>query len=122
MGAVFAMQYICKKKKKKKVKILGAFCITSVCPFKQALVSHKGISAGLVEGKMNLSQQCALAATRANCTLQCTRPRTASRTGKGTVLFCSVLVQPHLQHRVQFWMLQYRKNIELLESLQRRAT
>ena len=53
----------------------------------------------LVNSKWNMSQQCALAAQRANRTLGCTRPSTASGRGEGlSPLLCAVW--PHLQH----WM------------------
>ena len=35
---------------------------------------------------------------------------------------CSVLVRPHLQYCIQMWSSQYRRDTDLLECIQRRAT
>ncbi|TRZ08529.1 hypothetical protein HGM15179_018576 [Zosterops borbonicus] len=72
----------------------------------------------LVNGKLNISQQCALAARRANHIL---RHSITSWSKEVIVLLYSALVGPHLEYCVQIWAPQYKKDIQLLESTQRRA-
>ena len=76
----------------------------------------------LVDEKLDVSQQCALATQKANCVLGCITKRVSSREREGIVPLCSALVKPHVKHRVQAWSPQHRKDVALLEQVQRRAT
>jgi len=71
---------------------------------------------------LNTSQQSALAAKRANHALGCIKHSIASWSRKVTVPLCTTLVWPHLKHCVQLCVLPYRKDIKLVECIQRRAT
>jgi len=73
----------------------------------------------LVDEKLNMTRQCALAAQKANCILGCIKRSMVSRARDVTLPLYSTLVRPHLESWVRLWSPQHRKDRDLLEQVQR---
>jgi len=76
----------------------------------------------LVDEKLDMSHQCALADQKANRIPGSFKTSVPSRSREVILPLCSALVRPHLESCIQCWSPQHRKDMDLLEWSQRRAT
>ncbi|GAB0187946.1 cAMP-dependent protein kinase inhibitor alpha [Grus japonensis] len=74
----------------------------------------------LVDEKLNMTEQRALAAQKANRVLGRIKRGVTSRSREGILPLYSALMRPHLEYCVQLWGPQYKKDMELLGRVQRR--
>lgn len=69
----------------------------------------------LVDSELSVSRRRALAAKMTNSVLGCVNRSTAKRLRDLITPLCSVLVSSQLEHCVQFWDPQFKKNIGKLD-------
>ena len=78
-------------------------------------IEHSSILEVLVDDKLGKSLQ-------ANCIPGCIKRSVASRAREVILPLCSVLVRPHLEYHVHMQSPPYRRDMDLLQYIQRRAT
>ncbi|GAB0192655.1 hypothetical protein GRJ2_001730800 [Grus japonensis] len=69
----------------------------------------------LVDSRLTVSHQCALAAKAADDKLGCIRRTVVNRLSKRIHPLSSALVRPHLEYYVQLWASQYKRDMDILE-------
>ncbi|XP_064505691.1 triadin isoform X3 [Pseudopipra pipra] len=76
----------------------------------------------LVDRKLNVSWQCVLVVQKDNCILGCTKSSMTSRSREVIPSLYSALVRPQLEYCIQLWGPQHKKDVDMLEQVQRGAS
>ena len=75
-----------------------------------------------MNGNMKVSEQCRIAACKGNQVLGMIRRNITYKEKSLNVPLYKAIVRPHLEYCIQAWSPYLRKDIDMLEKIQRRAT
>ena len=76
----------------------------------------------VISDNLKSSKQCIAACQKANKVLGFIARNFEYKTPEIMLALYNALVRPHLEYAVQFWSPHYRKDIEMLEKIQKRVT
>ena len=76
----------------------------------------------IMNANMKVSEQCRIAASKANQVLGMIRRNITYKDKSLIVPLYKAIVRPHLEYCIQAWSPYLRKDIDMLEKIQRRAT
>ena len=76
----------------------------------------------ITDSKMNMGRQCGDAVRKANRTLSCIHRCISSRSKEVILPLYAILVRPQLDYCIQFWVLHFKRDVDNMERVQRRAT
>ncbi|CAM5092187.1 unnamed protein product [Eretmochelys imbricata] len=76
----------------------------------------------IVDRKLNMSQQCNIVAKKADIIMGCISRSIVSKTQEVILPLYSMLIRLQLEYCVQFWIPHFRKDVDKLEKVQKRAT
>ena len=82
-------------------------------------ITVKGVT---MNANMNVSEQCRIAASKGNQVLGMIRRNITEKDKTLIVPLYKAIVRPHLEYCIQAWSPYLRKDIDMLEKIQRRAT
>ncbi|XP_059579404.1 uncharacterized protein LOC109285286 [Alligator mississippiensis] len=76
----------------------------------------------IIDAKMNMGRQCEDPVSKAYRTLSCIYRYNMSRSKEVFLPLYASLVRPQLEYCVQFWVPHFRRDVDSIERVQRRAT